>query len=60
MITAKAMSSKNQNSVFWAKNKEWYIMDKVHKRFELTDKAPEEARRSFEEYKSINSKRYKN
>ena len=32
----------------------WYVIDKKHDRFILTDKAPEHARESFELYKKIN------
>ena len=52
------MSAKNRDAVIWARNEEWYTINKEKKRFELTDKAPEEARRSFEKYKKINNLNY--
>ena len=59
MDAENAMSARNRDTVYWTKNKEWFTLDKEHQRFELTDKAPDEARRSFEKYKILNSRRYK-
>ena len=59
MNVENAMSARNRDTVYWTKNKEWFTLDKERQRFELTDKAPDEARRSFEKYKIINSRRYK-
>lgn len=60
MNDEKAMSSRHKNCMIWSRNREWYYIDEERDRFVLTDKASEEARRSFEEYKRINSRRYKN
>ena len=49
------MSARNRNCMNWKKNRDWYTIDKKNQRFILTEKAPEEARRSFEEYKCINN-----
>ncbi|WP_302222197.1 hypothetical protein [uncultured Acidaminococcus sp.] len=38
----------------WMDDDNWYVIDKKHDRFILTDKAPEHARESFELYKKIN------
>ena len=59
MKDEKAMSSRHKNCMIWSRNEEWYTIDKEKQRFILTDKAPEEARRSFEEYKLMNPRRYK-
>ena len=59
MNVENAMFARNRDTVYWTKNKEWFTLDKERQRFELTDKAPDEARRSFEKYKVINSRRYK-
>lgn len=52
------MSIKNKDSMYWAKNEDWYFINKEKQRFELTGKAPEEARRSFEKYKRMNKEYY--
>ena len=49
------MSVRNKNSMRWMDNDEWYYIDDERDRFVLTDKAPEEARKSFEEFKRINN-----
>ena len=43
----------------WLDNEDWYDIDEENQRFLLTDKAPEEARRSFELYMRINWRHYK-
>ena len=40
-----------RHGVFWLKNKDWYRIDSVKNCYELTDKAPEDARISFGHYK---------
>lgn len=35
---------------YFLKNKEWYYHDDKKNKFYLTDKAPEEARKSYEEF----------
>lgn len=55
MTKLNAMSARNKDSMLWKKNRDWYVVDKKNQRFILTDKAPEEARRSFEKYKRINN-----
>lgn len=37
--------------IYWMNNKEWYRINPENNTFELTDKATERARRSFELYK---------
>ena len=49
------MSIKNRNMLDWKKDKSWYTIDEERDRYVLTDKAPEEARRSFEKWKKINN-----
>lgn len=48
------MSIKNRDMVYWKKDKSWYYIDEERDRYVLTDKAPEEAHRSFEKYKRVN------
>lgn len=43
----------------WQKNEEWFKYDERRQRYYLTEKATEEARRSFEKYKIMNYKSYK-
>ena len=50
----KAMSMRHKGITDWMHNKEWYYIDEERDRFVLTDKAPEEARISFEKWKKIN------
>jgi len=54
-MQSNAMSSRDRDCLTWMHNKEWYRISKERDRFVLTDKAPEEARRSFEKYKKINN-----
>ena len=49
------MSRRYKDAVIWKENKEWYYIDEERDRYVLTDKAPEEARRSFELWKKINN-----
>ena len=48
------ISAQNMDAMLWMTNDEWYVIDHERQRFVLTDKAPAEARRSFEKYKMIN------
>lgn len=48
------MSRKYRDTVIWKENKDWYYIDEERDRYVLTDKAPAEARRSFERWKRIN------
>lgn len=43
---------------YWMQNKEWYTINKELDRFELTEKATDKARRSFEVYKKDNNLNY--
>ena len=54
MKESNAMSVRNKDMMMWSRNKNWYYIDEERDRFVLTEKAPEEARRSFEKYKKIN------
>ena len=54
MSESKAMSMRDRDCVDWMNDRDWYSIDKERDRFVLTEKAPEEARRSFEKYKRIN------
>lgn len=49
------MSMGDRDCVDWMNNHDWYSIDKERDRFVLTEKAPEEARRSFEKWKRINN-----
>ena len=49
-----AMSSRNKDCMIWSRDRDWYYIDEERDRFVLTEKAPAEARRSFEKYKRIN------
>ena len=55
MTEARAMSMRDRDCVDWMNNHDWYSIDKERDRFVLTEKAPEEARRSFEKWKRINN-----
>lgn len=46
-------------STYWQKNPEWYRFNKETDHFELTDKAPKEARDSFEIYMMPRAEREK-
>ncbi|HIY54844.1 MAG TPA: hypothetical protein H9971_01560 [Candidatus Dorea merdavium] len=50
------MMTANKESLYWRTNKEWYRINKEKDCFELTDKAPERARKSFEMYKEMQKK----
>ena len=50
------MMSANQEPMFWRSNKEWYRINKEKDCFELTDKATERAKKSFELYKEMQKK----
>lgn len=41
----------NRERMYWMTNKEWYFINE-NNQFELTDKAPERAIKSFELYNS--------
>ena len=49
------MSRQYKGCTDWMGNKEWYYIDEERDRYVLTNKAPEEARRSFELWKKINN-----
>ena len=53
------MSRKYKGCMNWSDNEEWFYIDEKNQRFLLTDKAPEEAQRSFEIYTRINWRHYK-
>ena len=42
----------NKESTYWASNPAWYRINKDTDEFELTDEAPERARKSFEMWKA--------
>lgn len=42
----------NKELMYWHSNKKWYFINKKTKQFELTDKAPERAIKSFEKWKN--------
>lgn len=44
-----------KESMYWVKNKEWYRVNREKGGIELTDKAPERARKSFEMYRERNN-----
>lgn len=48
------MSIKHMGITDWMKNKSWYYVDYERNRYVLTDKAPDEAKNSFERWKKIN------
>lgn len=51
MMTAK------KEFMYWRTNKEWYRINSEKDCFELTDKAPERARKSFELYQKLQKSR---
>jgi len=51
MMTAK------KEFMYWRTNKEWYKINSEKDCFELTDKAPERARKSFELYQKLQKRR---
>ena len=44
--------------MYWMTDEKWFRINKELDRFELTDEAPEKAKKSFEVYKSINNLDY--
>ena len=54
MFKASTMSIKYSGLMYWAHDKEWYYIDYERDRYVLTDKAPEEARRSFDLWEKVN------
>lgn len=42
----------NNESTYWASNPEWYHVNKEKDEFELTEKAPERAIKSFDMWKN--------
>ena len=42
----------NKESMFWASNPEWFSINAETDQFELTEKAPERARTSFDMWKN--------
>lgn len=50
------MLNANREPMYWMSNKEWYRINKEEDSFELTEKAPERAIKSFEMWKKINKK----
>ena len=48
--TCKKSMSGNRECVYWKKNKDWYRINWEKDCYELTDKAPERAIKSFELY----------
>ena len=44
--------------MYWMKNPAWYTINEKLDRFELTEEAPEKAKRSFELYKKVNNLNY--
>lgn len=59
MNCTERMSARYKDCMYWLEKEEWYTFDRNKNRFFLTEKATEEARRSFEMYKRINWRRYK-
>lgn len=55
MNESRTMSVKDKDCLIWSRNRDWYYIDEERNRFVLTDKAPDEARRSFEKYKRVNN-----
>jgi len=52
------MMTANQEPLYWRSNKEWYRINEEKDCFELTDKAPERAKKSFKLYLELQNKRY--
>ena len=55
MSEKHSMSARDKDCMDWTNNQDWYFVDEERDRFVLTEKAPEEARRSFEKWKRINN-----
>lgn len=51
------MMSANKEILYWKQNKDWYRINKEKDEFELTDKAPERARKSFEMWNKADRKK---
>ena len=49
------MSARYHTAMDWTDNMDWFAIDEKRDRYVLTDKAPEEAKESFELYKRINN-----
>lgn len=47
----------DREPMYWMSNKDWYRINKEKDEFELTDKAPERARRSFEMWNKTDRKK---
>lgn len=48
------MTRRDKECMYWKRDKTWYRIDYERDHYVLTDKAPEEARRSFELWKKVN------
>ena len=48
------MMSGNTEILYWRSNKEWYKYDETKDMYELTDKATDRAKSSFELWKEFN------
>lgn len=48
------MMSANREILYWRKDKAWYKYDNDKKMYELTDKATDRAKASFELWKEFN------
>lgn len=46
----------DKEPLYWRTNKEWYRINKEKDCFELTDKAPVRAKKSFDMYKELQNK----
>lgn len=52
------MMTANKEFMYWRENKNWYRINYEKDCFELTEQAPERARKSFELYKTIQKKKH--
>lgn len=43
---------------YFMTNKKWYYFDEKERRIKLTDKAPEKARKNYEEFQAISEGEY--
>ncbi len=48
----------NTEILYWRTNKNWFTINCELDRYELTDAAPERAKKSFEEWKKLNNLNY--
>lgn len=48
----------NREFMYWRTNEAWFTINEEKDCFELTEQAPERARRSFELYKEMQKKRF--